>query len=49
MNQKRMKAGIAGDDFPSRARCGIPLEGAGYVFANSGKHRFFLEICPQLS
>ncbi len=39
MDEKRVKTGIAGNDFPSRTRRRVAFEYAGYVFANSGKHR----------
>src|SRR6267378_2847137 len=39
MNQERVKTGIAGEDFPGRTRRRVAFEYAGYVFANSGKHR----------
>src|SRR5207247_8268994 len=40
MDEQSVEARIAGDDFPGRARRRVALEHAGYVFANSGKHRY---------
>src|SRR5258708_17148857 len=40
MDEKRVKTGIAGNDFPGRTRRRVAFEYAGYVFANSGKHRY---------
>src|SRR6266853_631084 len=49
MNQERVKTGIAGDDFPGRTRRRVAFEYAGYVFANSSKHRDSRDRCPALS
>src|SRR5882672_290213 len=39
VDEKGMKARVAGNDLPGRARRGVAVEHAGYVFADSGKHR----------
>src|SRR5258707_11441709 len=38
MDEQRMESGVAGDDFPGRARRRVALEYAGYVFSDSRKH-----------
>jgi hypothetical protein len=38
MQLQRVEAGIAGDDFPYRARRGVALENALDVFAYAAEH-----------
>src|SRR5207247_11093708 len=49
MDEKRVKTGIAGNDFPGRTRRRVAFEYAGYVFADSGKHRYSRGRYPALS
>ena len=39
VNAQGMKAGIAGDDLPSRARGGVAVEYAGDVFTDTVEHK----------
>src|SRR5580765_3176809 len=41
MDEQRVEAGVAGDDFPRGPGRGVTVEHASDVFANSGQHRFF--------
>src|SRR5712672_216568 len=49
VDQKRVKTGVAGDDFPGRARRRVALEYAAYVFANSVEHGDSRDGFPPLS